>query len=87
MDADAQMQDERGLQGPPPRWAHRIDLVGYPVVIVEVKARAVTGPGEEAQALNYLAATGRQVALLLNVGGSRLDDRRSVLSKTRIHKP
>jgi len=63
------------------RGHYRIDFVCYTEVIVEVKARASTGPGDEAQVLNYLAATGHQVALLLNFGGSRLDYRRFVLTK------
>jgi GxxExxY protein len=63
------------------RGHYRIDFVCYTEVIVEVKARTSTGPGDEAQVLNYLAATGHQVALLLNFGGSRLDYRRFVLTK------
>ncbi len=69
------------------RGHYRIDFVCYQAVIVEVKARAITGPGEEAQVLNYQATTGHQVALLLNFGGSTLDYRRFVLSQTRVHKP
>ena len=69
------------------RGHYRIDFVCYSEVIVEVKARASTGPAEEAQVLNYLAATGHQVALLLNFGGSRLDYRRFVLTKQRVPEP
>lgn len=65
------------------RGHYRIDFVCFSEVIVEVKARATTGPAEEAQVLNYLAATSHQVALLLNFGGSRLDYRRFVLTRPR----
>jgi GxxExxY protein len=69
------------------RWHYRIDFVCYSEVIVEVKARASTGPGEEAQVLTCLAATGHQVALLLNFRGSRLDYRRFVLARQRALEP
>ena len=65
------------------RGSYRIDFVCFERVVVEVKARATTSPADEAQIINYLAATGLRVALLLNFGGARLEYRRFVLTKPR----
>ena len=59
---------------------HRIDFVCFDSIVVEVKARSMTGPAEYAQVLNYLAATGHQCGLLLNFGKPSLDYRRFVRS-------
>lgn len=45
-------------------------------LIVELKAAVSIEPGHEAQILNYLAATGIGLGLLLNFGASRLEMRR-----------
>jgi GxxExxY protein len=59
---------------------HRIDFLCFDAVIVEVKARSSTiGPAEQAQVINYLKASNRQVALILNFGAPRLEYRRLVL--------
>lgn len=47
---------------------HRIDFVCFDEVVVEVKASSLTGPGEQAQVLNYLALSGHRLGLLLNFG-------------------
>lgn len=47
-------------------------------VIVELKAVSGLTPAHEAQALNYLAATGKQLALLLNCGKQTLEFKRIV---------
>lgn len=60
--------------------SYRIDFRCFSDVIVEVKARSATGPGDQAQVINYLAATGHSTALLLNFGTQRLEHRRLVLS-------
>ncbi|MEZ5285426.1 MAG: GxxExxY protein [Vicinamibacterales bacterium] len=62
------------------RGHYRIDFVCFSDVIVEVKARSATGAAEQAQVINYLAATSHETALLLNFGGPRLDYRRFILS-------
>jgi GxxExxY protein len=60
---------------------HRIDLVVYGSVIVELKAVSSIGPVHVAQVLSYLKATGLRVGLLMNFGGATLRDglRRVVL--------
>jgi GxxExxY protein len=56
------------------------DFVCYQQIIVELKALAQLSGIEEAQALNYLKATGFRVALLLNFGSrGKLEWRRLVL--------
>ena len=65
------------------RGHYRMDFVCFDSVVVEVKSRFGTGPAEQAQVLNYLAATGHQSGLLLNFGTARLDYKRYVLTKPR----
>ena len=50
---------------------HHMDFVCYGSVVVEVKARSVLGPADQAQVLNYLAMSGCTCALLLNFGTPR----------------
>jgi GxxExxY protein len=54
------------------------DLVVENSVIVEIKACEGIAPAHKAQAINYLAASGLNVALLLNFGRPRLEIRRLV---------
>lgn len=44
------------------------DLIVNDVVVVEIKAAEAMCPAHEAQLLNYLTATGKEVGLLLNFG-------------------
>jgi GxxExxY protein len=67
----------------PLRGHYRMDFVCFGAVVVEVKVRSYTGPADQAQVLNYLAATGHQIALLLNFGNQRLEYKRFVLTKPR----
>ncbi len=52
------------------------DLVVAGMVIVELKAVKALAPEHNAQVLNYLKASGRPVALLLNFGTPKLEFRR-----------
>ncbi|MGA7127051.1 MAG: GxxExxY protein, partial [Chthoniobacterales bacterium] len=49
---------------------------------VELKALARLGDGELAQVLNYLKASRRQRALLINFGSKSLEHERVVLSRS-----
>ena len=52
------------------------DLVVADTVVVELKAMKGLLPEHHAQVLNYLKATGKPVALLINFGNSKLEYRR-----------
>jgi len=54
------------------------DLLVEEVVIVELKALRELDAAHSAQCLNYLAATGLGVCLLLNFGKARLEIKRLV---------
>jgi GxxExxY protein len=54
----------------------------YETVIVQLKALARLGGGEEAQVINYLKATELEVGLLLNFGAASLQYKRLVLTKS-----
>ena len=51
---------------------HRMDLVVYGAVIVELKAVKSLDVSHHAQLLSYLKATGYKVGLLMNFGGATL---------------
>jgi GxxExxY protein len=61
---------------------YQADFVCYETVIVELKALARLGGGEEAQVIHYLKATGLEVGLLLNFGAASLQYKRLVLTKS-----
>jgi len=54
------------------------DLVVAEKLIVELKAVSALNTSHEAQTLNYLAATGMRLALLLNFGAKSLQHKRLV---------
>ncbi|MBI4730887.1 MAG: GxxExxY protein [Chloroflexi bacterium] len=54
------------------------DFVIDGTIIVEIKAVSAFNSSHEAQALNYLAATGFRLALLLNFGSTSLQQKRMV---------
>jgi GxxExxY protein len=59
---------------------YRADFVCYDSVIVELKALKQLTIIEEAQVLNYLKATGFQLAMLFNFGARSLQHKRFVHS-------
>lgn len=56
------------------------DFVIEGKLIVEIKAVSKLNASHQAQALNYLAATGYKLTLLLNFGASSLEHRRVIKS-------
>jgi GxxExxY protein len=54
------------------------DFVVCEKLIVEIKAVSNMTSGHQAQALNYLAATGYRLALLINFGSTSLQYRRVI---------
>ena len=65
---------------------YRVDFICYESVVVELKAIATIGAIEQAQAINYLRASGCERALILNFGATRMEYRRVVyeLGRRRI---
>jgi GxxExxY protein len=59
----------------------RLDLVIENQVVVELKAVAGLSEIHTAQAISYLRATGLEVALLMNFGGSTLIWKRLIKTK------
>ena len=59
---------------------YRADFVCFDEVIAEIKALKLLGGIEEAQAINYLRASGLQRALILNFGATSLQHRRVVVN-------
>ncbi len=59
------------------------DLFVAETVIVENKAVLALAPAHEAQLVNYLKATGKDIGLLINFGSSSLQFKR----KYRVYKP
>ena len=55
------------------------DFLCFGEIIVEIKSIKALSATEEAQALNYLKATGKSLALLLNFGNPKLEWKRLVL--------
>jgi GxxExxY protein len=59
------------------------DMVVEDRVMLELKANQVLSAANEVQLVNYLAATGIEIGLLLNFGAERLEFKR----KTRTYRP
>jgi GxxExxY protein len=60
------------------RGEYHVDFVCYEQIVLEIKARSVTGPADHAQVINYLAATKLRCGLLLNFGSSKLEHKRFI---------
>ena len=57
---------------------YHVDFLCFGEIVLEIKARSVTGPADHAQVLNYLASTRKRCGLLLNFGTARLEHRRFI---------
>jgi GxxExxY protein len=57
---------------------YHVDFVCFGEVVLEIKARSVTGPADHAQVINYLASTKKRCGLLLNFGSSKLEHKRFI---------
>ena len=64
------------------RATYKPDFVCHGAVIVEIKAISSLTAADDAQTLNYLAATGMEVALLLNFGRPSLEYKRLIRSSS-----
>jgi GxxExxY protein len=57
---------------------YRADFVVAGTIIIEIKAASAITSEHESQALNYLAATGYRLAIILNFGAASLQHKRIV---------
>ncbi len=57
----------------------RVDFICFDSVLVEIKALSALSAIEDAQALNYLKASGLKKALLINFGARSLQHKRLVV--------
>ncbi|HEY6045655.1 MAG TPA: GxxExxY protein [Pyrinomonadaceae bacterium] len=62
---------------------YRVDFICFHEVAVELKALAHLSGTEEAQLINYLKASGKEIGLLLNFGAPSLVCRRFILSNSK----
>ena len=62
------------------RGDYKVDFICYDQVVLEIKARSVTGPADQAQIISYLAATKLPIGLLLNFGTQKLEHKRFIRS-------
>jgi len=62
---------------------YKADLVIDGKIIVEIKGVSKLNASHQAQALHYLAATGLELAILINFGAGSLEYRRVVKSENK----
>ena len=67
-------------KGQPLPLTYKVDFLCRGNVLVEVKALKTIGPIEVAQVINYLKASGKTRALILNFGTRSLEHQRLVLN-------
>jgi GxxExxY protein len=60
------------------RGDYKVDFVCFDGIVLEIKARSLTGPADHAQVISYLAATKLSIGLLLNFGTAKLEHRRFI---------
>ena len=65
-------------KGRPLRDDYKIDFICYGEVVLEIKARSITGPADHAQVLSYLTSTKLRCGLLLNFGTAKLEHKRFI---------
>jgi len=65
-------------KGKPLDKKYQPDFICYDEVITEIKAISSLSGTEEAQLINYLKASGKNIGLLLNFGASSLEYKRFV---------
>jgi GxxExxY protein len=65
---------------------YKADLVIDDKIVVEIKGLSRLNASHQAQALHYLAATGLELAILINFGMSSLEYRRVVNSTDKISR-
>ena len=65
---------------------HILDHVVDGKVILEFKAVTEIAPIHKQQALSYLKATGKQLAIVINFGAQRVQSARVVNTKRELHE-
>jgi GxxExxY protein len=64
---------------------YHVDFLCFDEIVLEIKARSVTGPADHAQVINYLTSTKKRCGLLLNFGSSKLEHKRFIWEpRTRV---
>jgi GxxExxY protein len=63
--------------------AYRVDFICYGAVLVELKALAQLSGTEEGQVINYLKASKKNLALLINFGRPSLSFKRLIWSERK----
>jgi GxxExxY protein len=81
MQVEAQKEMKISYKGRQLKKSYIADFLVFGKIIVELKALDKLTPREESQVINYLKASGLEVALLINFGATSLEWKRIVLTK------